>query len=73
VEVVVVVVVVAVVGPEVVIVVVVGASVVVIIRQQLLHCQGWTQIFNVYENIQIRVYDITIHNGKAPFIFKLTL
>ena len=46
------------VGPEVVVVVVVGGSVVVIIRQQLLHCQGWTQVFKFYENIQIRVYDI---------------
>ena len=65
--------VVVVVGPEVVLVVVVGASVVVTIRQQLLHCQGWTQVFNFYENIWIRVYDITIHSGKAPFISKLTL
>ena len=50
--------VVVVVGPEVVLVVVVGASVVVIIRQQLLHCQGWTQVFNFYKNIRIRVYGI---------------
>lgn len=41
--------VVVVVGLEVVVVVVVGASVVVFIRQQLLHCQGWTQTFKFYE------------------------